>query len=70
MKDIKIELFEFLEKRTEGALVDYILEFCEEYDYDVTAVGEAIKKDKTFRTMLEADCKQHKILKSDRDEDW
>ncbi|MCK5535522.1 MAG: hypothetical protein KAI79_01780 [Bacteroidales bacterium] len=56
------ELREYLEKKSEGSLLEYILDFCEG-EYRVEEIAEIINADKELKTMLKQDCFLNKILK-------
>ena len=60
------ELMEFLSKRTDGSLVEYILEFCAINDYMPEEVGSVIKDDQFMKQIIELDCISNKIFKSDK----
>lgn len=56
------DLREYLEKKSEGSLLEYILDFCEG-EYRVEEIAEIINADKELKTMLKQDCYLNKILK-------
>jgi len=56
------ELREYLSKKQEGSLVEYILDFCDYNSYRIEDVAEVISLDKELKTLLEYDCIHNKIF--------
>jgi len=60
------DILEFSRKKnlTDFNLMERILIYCEENELDVAEVGEEIKADKMFKTMLEDDLKANHYIRS------
>lgn len=68
---ILTRLKEHLDLKTEGSLVDYILDFCDLNEYRVEEVAELVKQDKELRVLLKQDCVFHGIFKNpNKLKDW
>lgn len=72
-KDFKVvflQLNSFLKLKGSGSIVEYILEFCDTYDYNIEDIADIINENKIFKNILKTDCINQKIFKSDIPEDW
>ena len=63
-QEILMEMILFLERKLEGSIIDYILEYCEVNEYRVEEVADLIKSNKMIRDILEQDCVFHGILEN------
>lgn len=64
---IILRLIEHINKKQEGSMSDYILDFCEENNYHIEDVADLIKNNKNIRSLLKQDCIYHGILKNEKD---
>ena len=66
------ELMEYLERKSEGSIMDYIIDFCHTKDYRLEEVALIIKKDSYLKKIIEMDCKSYKIFRTENPklDDW
>jgi len=63
---VRKELNKYLEKKDEGAIIDYIIDFCEYYNYRIEEIAIMLKADKMFSNLLKQDCLFRGILANPR----
>jgi len=54
--EIVLKLIDHIENRTEGSILEYVLDFCEQYEYRIEDIGMLIKENKTFKEIIKQDC--------------
>jgi len=66
------ELIEFINNKEDGSIVEYILDFCETYNYRIEEIAYLIKENKTFKNILNQDCIHHRIFRTESEslEEW
>jgi hypothetical protein len=71
-EEIASRLIEFINNKGEGAITEYILDFCETYNYRIEEIAYLIAENKTFKNILKQDCIHRGIFKSDKEslEEW
>jgi len=65
-------LIEFINNKKEGSITEYILDFCETYNYRIEEIAYLIAENKTFKNILKQDCIYHGILQTENDgiDEW
>jgi hypothetical protein len=71
-EEIQSLLVNYLSKKKQGSLTEYILDFCEYYSYRIEDIAEIISRDKELKTLLKDDCVHYKIFRTEdnRIDDW
>lgn len=72
IEGIMHKLIKFVNDKEEGSIADYILDFCETYNYRIEEIAYMVKENKTFKNILKQDCIHHGIFKTENtlQEDW
>jgi hypothetical protein len=63
---IMAELIEFINNKGEGSIAEYILDFCETYNYRIEEIAYLVAENKTFKNILKQDCIHHGIFKTEK----
>ncbi len=58
-------LIQFINNKGEGSIVEYILDFCETYNYRIEEIAYLIKENKTFKNILNQDCIHNRIFRTE-----
>jgi hypothetical protein len=62
---VLIEIREYLSKKSEGSMLEYILDFCDYKSYRIEEIGEIINNDKELKILLKQDCYHNKTFPRD-----
>lgn len=52
------------------SLMDIMLDYSVKKDVSVEMIGDAIASDEYFKSFIEKDCEMHRIILSEKQEDW
>ena len=64
-EEIMASLIEFINNKGNGSITEYILDFCETYNYRIEEVAYLVADNKTFKNILKQDCLHHGIFKTE-----
>jgi len=62
--ELILKLIDHIENRTEGSILEYILDFCEKYSYRIEDIGLLVKENKTFKEIIKQDCIYNNYFKT------
>jgi len=70
-EELILKLIDHVENRTEGSILEYIIDFCNQYDYRIEDIGLLVKENKTFKEILKQDCLYHNFFgNTNKMEEW
>lgn len=71
-EEILINMLKYIDKKDEGSIVEYILDFCEANEYKIEEIADIIKDNKILKNILEQDCIHHKMFRVETNDmdDW
>ena len=70
-EDLILKIIDHVESRQDGSILEYIIDFCNQYDYRLEDIGYLIKENKTFKEILKQDCLYHSFFKNkNKMENW
>ncbi|UOK16791.1 hypothetical protein [Vibrio phage phiKT1024] len=52
------------------SLMDIMLDYSMKKDISVEVIGDAIASDEYFKSFIEKDCEMHRIILSEKQEEW
>ncbi len=61
---IMLDLIDYIELKKEGSISDYILDFCNLYEYRIEEIAYLIKDHSIFKNILKQDCIFHGIFRN------
>lgn len=68
------DLMQYIEKTKKNertvSLMDIILDYSMKKDISVEMIGDAIASDEYFKSFIEKDCEMHRILLTEKREEW